>query len=334
MSENIIIFDDLSLGFQTEDGFLPVLDRISFSVRQGEFFALVGESGCGKSLTSLSVSWLHQEPPARYSGGRVMVQGRDVLKMSARELQKLRGGVVAYVFQEPSTSLNPVLRVGRQIAETVRLHDSSCRDVRARTLELLEMVGIPEPEIAVRAYPSELSGGMQQRVMIAMALSCSPAILVADEPTTALDVTVQAQILALLLKLQRETGMTILLVTHNLGVVSQVADRVAVMYAGRIVEQAPVKDILQNPAHPYTRALLDAVPRPGSEAKRLGTIPGRVPEPAEYGEGCRFAQRCNRAKTLCHSIPPPAIAIGKDHTACCHYPLDLDHRHVSRVVEL
>ena len=319
MSEPIVAVEGLTLGFQTEEGFLEILSNVSFTVNPAEVFALVGESGCGKSVTCLSLGRLLPEPPARYCGGRVRVAGQEVLTLSGRELRRLRGGTVAYVFQEPSVSLNPVLRVGTQISEAVRLHHANGVKARARSLELLEWVGIPDPDRIARAYPCTLSGGMQQRVMVAMALASSPRVLVADEPTTALDVTVQAQILDLLLRLRRESGLSIVLVTHNFGIVAGVADSAAVMYAGQVVERAPAEQLLRAPAHPYTRALLRAVPRPGQQSARLGTIPGRVPIPGRYGAGCRFADRCDVARPDCARVPPPDIRVSAAHSVRCPY---------------
>ena len=319
MSEDVVTVEDLTFGFRTEDGFIEILSSVSFSVARGEIFALVGESGCGKSVTCLALAKLHSEPSARYLGGRILIHGENVLAMGHAQLRRMRGKTLAYVFQEPSVCLNPVLRVGSQIAETVRLHEGRTANARSRVFELLHMVGIPEPETMARAYPNELSGGMQQRVMIAMAISCSPAVLVADEPTTALDVTVQAQVLDLLKRLRRETGMTILLVTHNLGIVADIADTVAVMYAGQIVETAPARELLSSPAHPYTQALLRAVPRPGTRGQKLGTIPGKVPSPSDYSRACRFAERCAIAQADCRTTAPTEVALSSSRTVRCRY---------------
>ncbi len=298
----ILNVEGLTIEFKVDGVWLPAVTDVSFSLERGEILALVGESGCGKSVTCMSLARLLPEPPARYVSGRVIVDDangrRDVLKLDSSALRKLRGGSVGYVFQEPSASLNPVFRAGEQIAEAVELHRPEVEDSWAEAIELLRQVGIPEPELRAKLYPHEMSGGMQQRVMIAMALASRPSILVADEPTTALDVTIQAQILELLAKLRAELGMSIILVTHNLGIVAELADRVAVMYAGRVVESGPVAEIVESPAHPYTKALLAAVPRLGSPGGRLQTIPGSVPSPAKFPKGCRFGGRCELAASL------------------------------------
>jgi oligopeptide/dipeptide ABC transporter ATP-binding protein len=305
----ILEVERLTVRLRDAGGERELLSAVSFALAAGESFALVGESGCGKSLTCLALARLLPEPPFVVAGGTVRICGRDVAGLSPRELRALRGGTVGYIFQEPGTALNPVLRVGGQIAEAVRLHDPGEREVRGRVLGLLRQVGIPEPEARRRAYPHQLSGGMQQRVMVAMALACRPRLLVADEPTTALDVTVQAQILELLQRLRRETGAAVLLVTHNLGIVADFADRVAVMYAGQVVETGPARALLLAPRHPYTRALLAAVPRLGAAGGReLRTIPGRVPPPGEWPPGCRFAPRCAEAGPECAAPPEPRPA--------------------------
>ena len=295
-----------------------LLSDVSFDVLPGEIFALVGESGCGKSVTCLALARLNPEPPFRVRSGQIRVQGHDVLALGDRELRKLRGGGIAYIFQDPGASLNPVLQVGGQVAEAIRLHETvSRRAAKARVVELFRQVGIPEPALRAEAYPHQLSGGMQQRVMIAMALSCHPAVLVADEPTTALDVTVQAQILALLRQLRAEFNTAILLVTHNLGIVAGLADSAAVMYAGEIIEQAPAERLLRSPQHPYTQALLAAVPRLGMNKERLTTIPGRVPPPGQYPAGCRFAPRCASARADCACTAPSLIRTAPGQAVRC-----------------
>ncbi|NOY81231.1 MAG: ABC transporter ATP-binding protein [Kiritimatiellaeota bacterium] len=309
----------LSVGFQIETGTtVEVLTDVSFRVFPSEIFALVGESGCGKSVTCLALTRLLPSPPARHLGGAVRVGGRDVYRLGPGELRKVRGHGVAYVFQEPATALNPVRRIGPQIAEAVRLHSRRGDPVASRVTELLHAVGIPEPERCARAFPHQLSGGMKQRVALAMALAMKPGILVADEPTTALDVTVQAQILELLRNIRDRSGMAIILVTHDLGIVSETADRVAVMYAGRIVEIAPVDALFRGPRHPYTRALLEAVPRLDTPLSAgLTTIPGRVPTPREYGAGCRFANRCPVAKPTCSKVVPQLKEVVAGHASAC-----------------
>ncbi|OGV52397.1 MAG: dipeptide/oligopeptide/nickel ABC transporter ATP-binding protein [Lentisphaerae bacterium GWF2_52_8] len=298
----LLSVEKLSIDFLMRGSWLPAVSDVSFSLAKGEVLALVGESGCGKSVTCLSLAKLLPEPPARYASGSILLEDKgktsDVLKLHPRELRKIRGGRIAYIFQEPSVSLNPVFRIGEQIAEAIELHRPELEDIRGEVVALLRQVGISEPERRVDAYPHEMSGGMQQRVMIAMALACKPEILVADEPTTALDVTIQAQILDLLRKLRSETEMAIILVTHNLGLVADLADRVIVMYAGHMVESAPVEKLLSSPLHPYTQALLSAVPKLGQDTEKLTTIPGQVPSPANYPRGCRFYGRCARAEAL------------------------------------
>jgi len=297
---------DLQVDFRVDDAWARAVDGGSLTTAAGETLCLVGESGCGKSVTALSIARLLPTPPARYAGGQVLVEGRDALAMSDKELRSVRGGTVSYVFQEPGASLNPVMRIRDQIKESLRLHRPEHAD-DAEVVRLLKLVGIPAPESRMREHPHRLSGGMQQRVMIAMALATQPKLLVADEPTTALDVTIQAQILELLLDLRRRTGMAILLITHNLGIVGDLADRVAVMYAGQIVELAPAKELLRRPLHPYTRALMRSVPELGHPVPRLTTIPGIVPGPGRWPAGCRFAPRCPIAKPEC-SVKMPGLS--------------------------
>src|SRR3954467_469198 len=267
---------NLQLEFGSKERPLRAVDGVSFSIDAGETVCLVGESGCGKSVTALSIARLVPTPPARYVGGEILLNRRDVLRMDKSELRKIRGGVVSYIFQEPSASLNPVFRVGNQIKESLKLHrPEKAND--GEVIRLLKLVGIPAPESRMKDYPHQLSGGMQQRVMIAMALAPEPKLLVADEPTTALDVTIQAQILELLLDLKKRLGMSILLITHNLGIVGDIAVRVAVMYAGQVVEMAPALDLLRRPLHPYTKALMNSVPKLSGNNQRLSAIPGNVP---------------------------------------------------------
>jgi oligopeptide/dipeptide ABC transporter ATP-binding protein len=295
----LLEIQDLRLDF----GPVRVVDGASLTVEAGHTLALVGESGCGKSVTALSIARLLPSPPARYAGGSIRLAGRAMLGMREAELRMVRGGLVSYVFQDPGTSLNPVRRVGTQILESLRLHrPDQARE--AEVVRLLKLVGIPDPESRVRDYPHQLSGGMQQRVMIALALASEPKLLVADEPTTALDVTIQAQIIELLRYLQRQLGMAILLITHNLGLVGDLADHVAVMYAGQIVEHGAAGNLLRSPRHPYTRALLESVPELGRQRDRLVTIPGRVPRTGEWPAGCRFAPRCALAQANCVHTPP------------------------------
>src|SRR5437773_1865086 len=299
---------DLKLEFNTSDRPVRAVDGISLSIDLGETVCLVGESGCGKSVTALSIARLVPTPPARYVGGEILLNGRDVLRMPKKELQKIRGGVVAYVFQEPSASLNPVFRVGNQIKEALKLHRPE-RATEAEVIRLLKLVGIPAPEVRIKDYPHQMSGGMQQRVMIAMALASEPKLLIADEPTTALDVTIQAQILDLLRELKQRLRMSILLITHNLGIVGDIADRVAVMYAGQIVELAPAHELLRRPLHPYTQALMHSVPGLDGAAKRLAAIPGNVPQLNALPSGCRFHPRCAKARPDCSQKIPALLEV-------------------------
>ena len=328
--------DNLSVNFQVGAAALPAVSEVSFQLESHEILALVGESGCGKSVTCLSLARLLPEPPAQYAGGGIRIQDggefREILELSNRELRKIRGGRIAYIFQEPGVSLNPVFRVGDQIAEAILLHRKDVTDVRGEIISLLAQVGIPDPEARISAYPHEMSGGMQQRVMIAMALASRPEILVADEPTTALDVTIQAQILNLLKQLGRDTGMAIILVTHNLGIVAEMADRVVVMYAGHAVEAAPVGVILEQPLHPYTVALLKAVPKLNHPGERLTTIPGRRPAPRQLParmpvlRPLRALQRTPgiRSETLCGGSPRMAGNPSRPIYAVAGTPKKLD----------
>jgi oligopeptide/dipeptide ABC transporter ATP-binding protein len=309
---------NLKLDFVSNGASLRAVDGASLTVESGETVCLVGESGCGKSVTALSVARLVPVPPARYVGGEILVQGRDVLTMPAETLREIRGGVVSYIFQEPGASLNPVMRVGQQIREAIRLHRKGA-DEEGEVLRLLKLVGIPAPESRVRDYPFQMSGGMQQRVMIAMALASEPKLLVADEPTTALDVTIQAQILELLQELKQRLGMSILLITHNLGIVGSIADRVAVMYAGQIVEQAPARELLQRPLHPYTKALIASVPKLSGESERLAAIPGTVPRLENFPPGCRFAPRCSIARPECSAAVPELVEVEPGRWVRCPF---------------
>ncbi|HWD94588.1 MAG TPA: ABC transporter ATP-binding protein [Verrucomicrobiae bacterium] len=309
---------NLKLDFLSDGRSLRAVDDVSLAINPGETVCLVGESGCGKTITALSVARLVPTPPAKYVGGEVLLNGRDVLKMSAAELRGIRGGVVSYVFQEPSASLNPVIRIGKQIKESLKLHRPE-KATDEEVVRLLKLVRIPAPESRLRNYPFEMSGGMQQRVMIAMALASEPKLLVADEPTTALDVTIQAQILELLLDLKQRLGMSILLITHNLGIVGDIADRVAVMYAGQIVELAPARELLRRPLHPYTRALINSVPKLSGDATRLTAIPGSVPRIGNFPPGCRFYPRCPSAKPECANTMPELVEVEPQRWVRCLY---------------
>jgi len=311
----------LTVGFRNGRDDVIVVRDVSLRIREGETVALVGESGCGKSVTALSLARLLPEPPAVYPAGAIFFRGREVLQMSRAEMRAMRGGQIAYVFQDPGTALNPVFRIGFQLEEAIRSHQSQV-SVKEEAIRLLTLVGLPDGAATLRAYPHELSGGMQQRVVIAMALACRPKLLVADEPTTALDVTIQAQILELLKSLQAELGMAVLLITHNLGLVADVAHRVNVMYAGSLVESGRVEDVLSSPVHHYTKGLLDAVPRLEHGEGRMTGIAGSVPSPRDIPPGCPFAPRCGHAEDRCRRTMPltQTVAGGKDHTVRCYFP--------------
>jgi len=312
--------EDLQVRYDGPNGPARAVDGLSFEVRAGETYALVGESGCGKTATGLAVMRLAE--PGRITGGRIVFEGRELLGLSEREMCSLRGRRIGIVFQEPAAALNPVMRVGAQVSETLRIHRRlSRREARGEAVRLLARVSLPDPERQARAYPHELSGGMQQRVMLAIALSCSPALLIADEPTTALDVTIQAQILALLRELKRELGLTVLLITHDLGVVAENADRVGVMYAGRLAEEAPAAELFASPHHPYTRGLLASMPalrdRAADGARRLPTLPGQVPDPASPPSGCRFHPRCPEAFEPCSREQPRDLEPSAGRRVAC-----------------
>lgn len=314
---------DLRVGFETpdEERIIVAVDGVSLSVPEGGTLGLVGESGSGKSVTCLSVLKLLAER-GRILDGEVMFNGQDLLTLPNEDLQRIRGDEIAMIFQDPMSSLNPVKRVGWQIAEALIIHENLSRsEADARAVDLLAQVGIPEPKLRARAFPHQLSGGMCQRVMIAMALACKPKLLIADEPTTALDVTIQAQILRLLRQLADETGTAVVLITHDLGVVAEVADDVAVMYAGRVVEAAPVSDIFATPQHPYTSGLLGSMPSRGQRGRRLPMIEGAVPAPENYPAGCRFSPRCYRASSLCGHMRPALE--GVERRVACHHPQDI-----------
>ncbi len=311
---------NLQLEFEQGRHLLRALDGVSLSLDRGETLCLVGESGSGKSITALSIARLLPSPPARYPGGRILLEGRDTLHMSASELRRIRGGTVSYIFQDPGAALNPVRRIGTQIKEMLKLHRSEAA-TDAEVVRLLKTVGITAPEMRARSYPHELSGGMQQRVMIAMAIASHPKLLVADEPTTALDATIQAQILDLLVDLQRQLGMAILLITHNLGLVNELSGRVAVMYAGQIVESGSASTLLHRPLHPYTRALLDSVPEIGAGTTRLKAIPGTVPRLGDFPGGCRFHPRCSQAQVACAQSEINLVETGASRWVRCPYPL-------------
>jgi oligopeptide/dipeptide ABC transporter ATP-binding protein len=309
---------DLKTHFRTDRGFYRAVDGVSFSVDAGRTLGIVGESGCGKSVTSLSVMGLVPEPPGIRAGGEIVFEGADLLKRSRGEMEEIRGAKIAMIFQEPMTSLNPVYRVGEQIVEGLRRHRRMGKaEARERAIEMLRLVKIPSPETRVDSYPHEMSGGMRQRVMIALALACDPKLLIADEPTTALDVTIQAQILDLMRDLQKRLGTAIILITHDLGVIAETADDVVVMYAGQIVERADVATLFADAQHPYTLGLLASIPRLDEDRDRLQTIEGMVPAPDAMPAGCRFAPRCTVAIERCRTQVPPLRELSANHAVAC-----------------
>ena len=318
MSDPLLAVDDLVTTFSTEEGLVTPVDGVSFTVEQGETVGVVGESGCGKSVTSLSILRLVPSPPGRIAQGRILFEGQDLLTLSEREMRAIRGRDIAMIFQEPMTSLNPVFTCGDQILEALRRHQKvSATEARDQALELLHLVGIPLPEQRLGAYPHQLSGGMRQRIMIAMALCCHPRLLIADEPTTALDVTIQAQILDLLRHLKKQLSMAVLLITHDLGVVAETAERVVVMYAGKVVEEAPVRTLFHAPRHPYTEGLLRSIPRLDERRESLPVIDGMVPNLLDLPSGCRFHPRCPRAERRCREEAPALRSFGEGHRVAC-----------------
>jgi len=311
----------LKTHFKTDDGWLHAVDGVDLSVDAGETLGVVGESGCGKSVTAMSVMRLIAMPPGRFAGGQILWQGRDLITLPDEEMRRIRMKEIAIVFQEPMTSLNPVYTIGQQIGEALRLHQGlNRREATERAIEMLKRVHIPTPERRVHDYPHQFSGGMRQRAVLAMALSCSPRLLIADEPTTALDVTIQAQILDLLAELKAEFGMAVMLITHAMGVVAEVAQRVVVMYAGKVVEEATVHELFEHPRHPYTQGLIHSIPRIDTAATRkvrLETIAGSVPKLIEPGEGCRFAPRCKFASAPCSAATPGLRSVAPGHKVAC-----------------
>ncbi|CAM4506518.1 ABC transporter ATP-binding protein [Paenibacillus typhae] len=304
--------------FKTAAGTIRAVDGISLSVRKGETLGIVGESGCGKSITSLSIMQLLPKRISRIASGQIRFEGKDMLEMPAKEVRSIRGNRIAMIFQEPMTSLNPVFKIGRQISESARYHlKLGKKEANERAIEMLRKVGIPRPEKIAEQYAHQLSGGMRQRVMIAMAMVCNPQLLIADEPTTALDVTIQAQILDLMRELQEKEGMSILMITHDLGVVAEMCDRVVIMYAGQIVEETDVATLYSNPLHPYTRGLLASLPQLAGDSERLTSIPGQVPNPANLPAGCRFAPRCPVAVDRCLTERPELVEIQPGHACRC-----------------
>ncbi|MEW6715163.1 MAG: ABC transporter ATP-binding protein [Nitrospirota bacterium] len=320
MVESLLSVEDLSISFASEKKSLNTVNEVSFKVSEQDFLGIVGESGCGKTLTALAIMKLL--PSNAISSGRIMFEGKDILAYKDKDLQKIRGSRISMIFQEPMTSLNPVFTVGNQIAEALMIHkDISAKEAMSETIELLRVVQIPSPELRVKDYPHQMSGGMRQRVMIAMAIACKPSLLIADEPTTAIDVTIQAQILELLGSLQQRNRMSLLFITHDLGIVAEYASRVMVMYAGRIVEESPVQDIFVNPRHPYTIGLLESLP--GKKGKKLKPIPGQVPNTESLPSGCKFRTRCRYAIEECASQEPDLMPVGNEHRNRCIRAMEL-----------
>ena len=325
MSENLLEVKNLKTKFKTDDGTFFAVDDVSFSVKKGQTLGIVGESGCGKSVTSLSIMRLIQKP-GNIESGEVLFNGQDLLKMSDEQMRKIRGNKIAMIFQEPMTSLNPVFTIGNQIEEAILLHQSELNksQARERAIEMLRLVGIPAPEKRFHEFPHQLSGGMRQRVMIAMAISCNPDLLIADEPTTALDVTIQAQILDLMRKLQKDFNAGMILITHDLGVVAEMCQEVMVMYAGKVVEYGTVEDIFYRPKHPYTKGLLESIPHfeSGHKLDRLNTIPGMVPSLLNLPKGCRFEERCKHSTSRCKESMPPLENLRGIRKVACFHPIE------------
>ena len=317
-SDIILEVRDLCVEFQTVEGRVQAVDHLSYTLHKGAKLGIVGESGSGKSVSSLAMMQLIPNPPGRVTGGEILYKGKDLVKLSEKEMQKLRGNEISMIFQEPMTSLNPIIQCGKQIAESLRLHRGmNKKEAAEEAVRMMKAVGIANPEVRAHEYPHQMSGGMRQRVMIAMALACQPQILIADEPTTALDVTIQAQILDLIRDLNREMNAAVLFITHDLGVVSELCDTVIVMYTGHIVEQAPVRELFRDPKHPYTVGLLNAIPAITKERKPLKTIEGVVPNPTERIEGCSFWPRCPHASERCRKEAPPVTRPGEDRLVRC-----------------
>ena len=316
--EKLIDVNNLQTYFHTEEGTVKAVDGVSFEIYPGETLGVVGESGCGKSVTSLSIMRLIESPPGQIENGEILFNGKDLTKLSQKEMRKIRGNDISMIFQEPMTSLNPVYTVGDQIMEAILIHkDVNKKEARQEAIDMLRKVGIPLPEQRVDEYPHQLSGGMRQRVMIAMALSCDPQLLIADEPTTALDVTIQAQILELMNSLKRQFGMAIMMITHDLGVIAEVSDRVAVMYAGKIVEYTDVKTLYADPKHPYTWGLMHSIPHIEKDLDRLEAIPGNVPNPLNFPDGCKYNTRCPFATDKCRTEEPDIVEVEEGHHVAC-----------------
>ncbi|WP_216831598.1 ABC transporter ATP-binding protein [Alkalihalobacterium elongatum] len=317
-AEVVLELERLRTHFFTDAGEIPAVDEVSIKIHKGEVVGIVGESGCGKSVTSLSVMKLVPNPPGKIVGGRILFKGEDLVKATHRRMRKIRGNEIAMIFQEPMTSLNPLFTIGDQLMEAIRNHNKiSKKKAREKAIEMLKVVGIPRADEIVDEYPHQLSGGMRQRVMIAMAMSCDPEVLIADEPTTALDVTIQAQILDLMRKLNKDHGTAIMMITHDLGVVAEICDRVVVMYSGKVVEEGDVRTILKQPQHPYTKGLIRSLPKIHQKEERLYSIPGTVPKPGSVKLGCRFAPRCESSFSRCYEEDPELLPLRKGHQCRC-----------------
>jgi peptide/nickel transport system ATP-binding protein len=318
MNNKLLEISNLKTYFFSDKGHLPAVNGVDLYINKGETLGVVGESGCGKSVTSLSIMRLLTDTPGKVVDGSILFEGRDLLSFSENEIREVRGNEIAMIFQEPMTSLNPVYKIGQQIGEAVQLHlKYDKKQAREHVIKMLKLVGIPRAEEIIDEFPYQMSGGMRQRIMIAMAMSCDPTLLIADEPTTALDVTIQAQILELMKKLKEEKGTAIMLITHDLGVVAEMCDRVVVMYAGKVVEEADVLEIFENPKHPYTKGLLNSVPKLGRKTNRLESIPGNVPTPANMPQGCKFAPRCSQVMDICKVQDPDLLQIADGHQCRC-----------------
>ncbi len=316
--QQLLSVRNLKTHYFTPDGVVKAVDGVDFDINRGKILGIVGESGCGKSQSVLSIMGLIPKPPGKIVDGQILFEGKDLVRATEAEMRAIRGNDISMIFQEPMTSLNPVFTIGNQIMEAIMLHQKlNKHDAKAKAIEMLELVGIPAPDKRVDEYPHQLSGGMRQRVMIAMALSCNPKLLIADEPTTALDVTIQAQILDLMKKLQNDIGMAIALITHDLGVIAEVVERVVVMYAGKIVEEAPVGELFARPLHPYTLGLLGSIPAIDKKTERLKVIPGIVPNPMNLPPGCRFNPRCEYVMDICREQEPEIRKVGPDHSVRC-----------------
>lgn len=318
MAKDLVEFKSLKTYFYTEDGIVKAVDDVSFKIKVGETIGVVGESGCGKSVTAMSLMRLIPNPPGKIVGGEILFEGRNVLELKDSEMREIRGNAISVIFQEPMTSLNPVFTIGDQISEVLILHQGLNKlQAKEKSIEMLKLVGIPRAEEIVNCYPHELSGGMRQRAMIAMAIACNPKLLIADEPTTALDVTIQAQILDLMRNLKDKLNSSIMLITHDLGVIAEMADYVVVMYCGKVIEEAPVKEIFANPLHPYTIGLLNSKPTITRDMDRLYSIPGQVPNPIGLNEDCHFCPRCEKVLKHCKEKQPHLINVNENHKVAC-----------------